>query len=81
MAAIFFGKLEIFEIGNDLLGEACSVVSFTIFFKYDLSLLPLIGFDDQLLVIFEKQTLYLFSPTFVITCSNLLPLLKSIIAK
>ena len=37
MAAIFFGKLEIFEIGNDLLGEACSVVSFTIFFKYDLS--------------------------------------------
>ena len=55
-AAMFFGKLGIFGIGNDLLEEACSMVSFSIFFKYDLSFLPLMGLDDQLLVIFEKQT-------------------------
>ena len=35
------------------------------------------GIDDQLLVIFEKQ-IYLFSPAFVVACSNSLLLLKSI---
>ena len=57
---IFFDKLGIFRIGNDILEETCSIVSFTILFKYGLSVLNLIGFDDHLLLIFEKQTLYLF---------------------
>ena len=80
MAAIFFGKLGISGIPKDFLEDVYSIVSITMFFKYEFSFFPLMGFDDQLLVIFEKQTLCLFPPAFVVACSNSLPLLKSIIA-
>ena len=53
-----FDKLEILGIGNDLLEEACVIVSFTVFFFT--SFLTLMGFADQLMVTFERQTLYLF---------------------
>ena len=79
MAAIFFGKLGISGISQDILEDAYSIVSITIFFKYEFSFIPLMGFDDQLLVIFEKQRLYLFSSASVVACSNSLSLLKSII--
>ena len=70
-----FDKLEILGIGNDLLEEACVIVSFTVFFFT--SFLTLMGFADQLMVTFERQT---FFPAFVVACSNSLPVLKSIIA-
>ena len=56
-----------------------STVPFTIQCKYHLSFSFLIGFEDQLLVILESCTLYLFSPFSVVACSKLLPSLKSII--
>ena len=59
----------------------CGFVSTTfnciISFRLELSFFALISFDDHVFVIFEKPTLYFFSPLFVLACSKRLPLLKS----
>ena len=74
---MFFGSSGISGIGNKISFSDTSITRFTKLMKVSNVFGSFMGLADQLVVIFEKLTLHLGSPSFVSATSNSEPELKS----